>query len=147
MRRRKPYKPKPVRTPLIVGAQLVFGPLQAIMDQLDLDGTVTTNAQGTAMFQDGDGNWYETSTALEGIIEHCDMWAARHNKALPTGSLAQLARFLRFGMNLPESLMQNLHHDIPRLQAAMARGNADDMVDLLNQVQIKVELEQAAIQP
>ena len=140
-KRNKQYRRRPVRCPLLVGAALVFGPITAVLDQLENDGTLTTSSRGVPMFQDGDGRWYETSAALEGVIDHIDMWCARHGRTLPLDSLRELRRLIEYAMNIPASLMVRLRCDLPVLQAVMARGNSDDMVDLLTQVQIKTELE------
>lgn len=144
-RRNKPYRPRAKHAPLIVGAQMVFAPVLAIVEQLDRDGTLTTTASGVPIFQAGDGKWYETATALDGVIEHAEMWAARHGRAVPVESLKQFVRFVRFSMNIPATLMEQLRTDLPALQGIIARGNPNDMVDLLRQVQIKVQFEKGLL--
>lgn len=140
-RRNKLYRPKPVRPPMIVGAVLVFGPIQAVIDQIEQDGTVTTNRSGTPMFRDGEGKWYCTATAIQGVIDHCDMWCTRHGRTLPLDSLREFQRFIKYMMPISESLLIRLRRDLPAVQAAMARGNPDDMLDLLTQVKIQDKLE------
>lgn len=51
-------------------ASLVFDPLEAILDQLEQEGTLTVDAEDTAIAKDPhDGKWYSTAAALQGIIE------------------------------------------------------------------------------
>lgn len=140
-KRNKRYRPRPVCTPMIVGAALVFSPLEAIIQQLETDGTLTTSARGTPMFQGSDGTWYCTATAIQGVIDHCEMWCIRHGRELPLDSLREFQRFITYCMPITESLLQRLRRDTPALQAAMAQGNPDDMLNLLMQTQIKDELE------
>jgi len=143
-KRNKPYRPRHIRTPLIVGASLVLAPLIAVIDQIDRDGTVLTGAGGRPIFQDGDGRWYETPAALDGLICHLEMWCTRHDKTLPLDSLRQLHKALDYCIPITESLLSRLKRDVPILQRVMGRGDADDHVDLLRQVQIKAEMEQRA---
>jgi len=140
-RRNKPYRPRPVAVPMIVGASLVFGPLLAVIDQIEREGTITVSRKGTAMFQDGDGNWYATAPALKGLIDQCEMWCVRHDKTLPLASVRELTRLVEYTMNIPESLMLRLRRDLPVLQGALARADAEDMLDILRQVEIKEALE------
>lgn len=140
-KRNKKYRPRPVRTPLIVGTSLVLAPLIAVIDQIDRDGTVLVGAQGRPVFQDGDGRWYETPAALEGLIWHLEMWCSRHDTTLPLDALRQFHKALDYSIPITDSLLQRLKRDVPILQRAMGRGNADDHVDLLRQVQIKAEME------
>lgn len=72
--RRKPHRPMnphaaTLRTqPWRVAA--VFGPLEAVIAQIEQTGTVTVDIQARPIFKDGnDGCWYATVPALEGIID------------------------------------------------------------------------------
>lgn len=142
--RRSPSKPKRSKgsTPLIIGSALVFGPLEAILDQLEHDGTLTCSVRGRPMFRDlTDGNWYDTAAALAGVIDHLEMYEIRHKVTLPVEGLRQFHRFVDHGMNIPGSLLDQLRRDLPALQRVMALSNPDDIVDLYRQVQIKIEME------
>jgi len=39
-KRNKPYRPREIRTPMIVGTDLVLRPLEQIIDRLEIDGIV-----------------------------------------------------------------------------------------------------------
>ncbi|KAG0752367.1 hypothetical protein G6F22_021897 [Rhizopus arrhizus] len=66
--RRKQYRPRAVRAPMLVATDLVLRPLEAIIDQINRDGTVHTDAKGIPQFRAGDGKWYESAGAIEGVI-------------------------------------------------------------------------------
>ncbi len=143
-RRNKRYVPRPTRTPMIVGAQMTIAPLQQIIDQIASDGTVNTSAKGVPMFQAGDGRWYDTAAALEGVIWHLDMYCARHSKQLPIQPLRELHICLAYITPISESLLNRLQAALPQIQREMALADPDDQVDLLRQTQIKDGLEQKA---
>lgn len=63
--RRKQYRPRPARLPMLIKAQQTLAPLEAIIDQIDRDGTVTTNARGVPIFLClEDGEWYASAPAM-----------------------------------------------------------------------------------
>lgn len=144
-KRNKKYKPRPVRTPLIVGTSLVMGPLIAIIDQIERDGTVLIGARGRPVFQDGDGKWYETPAALEGLIWHLEMYSTRHVVNLPLEALREFHKALDYSIPITETLMLRLKRDVPVLQRVMGLGCADEHVGLLRQVQIKAEFEHVTL--
>ncbi|MDS1141755.1 hypothetical protein RE432_15040 [Pusillimonas sp. SM2304] len=144
-RRNKRYTPRQVRTPLIVGAQLVLGPLERIVDQIANDGTVDVSDRGTPVFQDGDGGWHDTAAALEGVVWHLEMFCARHDRALPLQPLRQLHACLKYMIPITETLLAELQAALPVLQRAMALGDPDDQVSILRQARIKEQLEQQGI--
>ncbi|MFY1847923.1 hypothetical protein [Achromobacter dolens] len=77
--RRKQYRPRPARLPMLIKAQQTLAPLEAIIDQIDRDGTVTTNARGVPIFLClEDGEWYASAPAIAGMADFFDMWATRH---------------------------------------------------------------------
>lgn len=140
---RKRRIPKPHgEKPLIVGAYLTFEPLQAIIDQIEQDGTLTCDARGTPIFRDStDGNWWETAPALAGIIDYLQMYETRHGVDLPIKPLWDLHQRIRYCMPVDEPLLARLRRDLPALQRVIATGNPDDTADLFRQVQIKIEME------
>lgn len=140
---RKPVKMRPKYAPVIVGTSLVLAPLIAVVDQIARDGTVLTGARGRPVFQDGDGNWYETPAALEGLIWHLEMLATRHSLHIPLDALREFWKALDYSIPITQSLLNRVQADIPVLQRVMALASGDDHIDLLRQVQIKAEMEKA----
>jgi hypothetical protein len=144
-KRNKPYRPRPTRTPLIVGAALVFNPLEAILDQLEAHGTLDCSARGTPMFRDlTDGNWYDTAAALAGVIDHLEMYEIRHGVSLPIESLRRFHRFITHDMPIPSALMGQLRRALPTVQRSIALSDPEDVADLYRQCLIKYEIEKSA---
>lgn len=140
-RRNKRYVRRPVRTPMIVGTDLVLRPLEAIVDRLEIDGTVDVDGKGNPVFQAGDGEWYDAAGAIEGVMWHMEMWATRHRRELPLDGLRELVIAFRYCVPVQMSTMQKLRTALPLLRRAMGTGNPDEQVDLLRQTQIRAELE------
>lgn len=143
-RRTKRYVPKAVRTPMIVGTDLVLRPLEAIIDRLELDGMIDVDGKGNPVFRAGDGEWYDAAGAIEGVMWHMEMHATRHGLTLPLDGLRELVIAFRFCVPVQNSTMQKLRTALPVLRRVMSMAKPDDQVDLLRQTQIRAELEHAA---
>jgi hypothetical protein len=143
-KRRKPYRPREVRTPMIVGADLVLRPLEQIVDRLGIDGTVDVDGKGTPVFQAGDGQWYDAAGAIEGVVWHFEMMETRHGLQLPLDGLRELVIAFRYCVPIQGSTMVKLRAALPVLRQAMAGGDPADQVDILQQTRIKAELEAAS---
>lgn len=139
-RRAKRYQPKPVRHPMLVGASLVMFPLQQIVNQLDLHGTVDTDSKGVAQFMATDGRWYESAPAIEGVIWHFEMMCTRHGLVLPLDGLRELHIALKYIVPIQNSTMVKLRAALPVLQRAMGLADRQDQIDLLQQTRIRAEL-------
>ena len=140
-RRNKAYKPRPVRTPMLVGSELVLRPLERIIDRLEIDGTNDVDGRGTPVIQDGNGEWYDAAGGLEGVQWHFEMMATRHGLTLPLDGLRELVIALRYCVPVKASTMAKLRDALPVLRRAMATADKDDQVDLLQQTRIKAEME------
>ena len=139
--RNKRYTPRAVRAPMIVATDLVLRPVEAIIDQINRDGTVHADAKGIPQFQAGDGCWYEAAGAIEGVIWHFEMWCVRHGESLPLDPLRELHIALKYMVPIQERTLRNLGTAMPTLRRAMSLADPDDQVDLLRQTQIRAELE------
>jgi hypothetical protein len=142
-RRAKRYVPKPVRTPMIVGTDLVLRPLETIIDRLEIDGTIDVDGKGNPVFPTSDGEWYDAAGAIEGVMWHMEMHATRHSLTLPLDGLKELVIAFRFCVPVQNSTMQKLRTAMPVLRRAMSLAKPDDQIDLLRQTQIRAELEHA----
>lgn len=143
--RRRPPKPRrneDAHHHMIVGSALVFGPLEAIIDQIEADGTLNCSPRGRPIFRDfKDGHWYDTAAALEGVIAHLEMYETRHGVTLPLDALRQFHRLVDHVMNIPQSLLDALRRDLPAIQRVIALSDPEDVLDLYRQTQIKFEME------
>lgn len=97
---------RPARLPMLIKAQQTLAPLEAIIDQIERDGTITTDARGTPIFHCvADGEWYASAPAISGMADFFDMWATRHGSPFKAAALRQLANRLDVGMPIDGPLM------------------------------------------
>lgn len=140
--RRKQYRPRPARLPMLIKTQQTLAPLEAIIDQIQRDGTVTIDARGVPIFYCvADGEWYASAPAIAGMADFFDMWATRHGSPFKATALRQLANRLDVGMPIDAPLMAALNREIPNLRRIGASLDQADASDLLRQTQIKAEME------
>lgn len=143
-RRNKRYRPREIRTPMIVGTDLVLRPLEAIVGRLEIDGTVDVDGKGDPVFQAGDGEWYDAAGAIEGVSWHFEMLATRHGLTLPLDGLNELVIAFRYCVPVQPSTMAKLRIALPVLRRVMGMGDPQEQVNLLQQTQIRAELEHVA---
>ena len=141
---RKPYRARKIRTPMIVGADLVMRPLEQIVDQIERDGTVDASPKGVPMFKAGDGRWYDSAAAIEGVIWHFEMFSIRHNLTLPLDALRELHIALKYQVPVFERTVKGLKEAMPELRCAMSLADPEEQLDILLQAQIKEELQKVA---
>lgn len=141
---RRPYKPRAVRTPMIVGTDLVMRPLEAIIDQISRDGTVDASSRGVPMFKASDGMWYDSAAAIEGIVWHFEMFAIRHKIELPIEPLRELHIALKYCVPVFERTVTGCKLALPELRRAMSLADPDEQLDILMQAQIKEQLQGVA---
>ncbi|WP_143218651.1 hypothetical protein [Achromobacter xylosoxidans] len=133
---------RPARLPMLIKTQQTLAPLEAIIDQIQREGTVTIDTRGVPVFYCvADGEWYASAPAIAGMADFFDMWAVRHGRAFKATALRQLAKRLEVGMPVDAPLMAALHAEIPALRRIGAGLTQDDASDLLRQTQILAEME------
>ncbi|CAB3905766.1 hypothetical protein LMG2828_04741 [Achromobacter piechaudii] len=137
-------RPRPERLPMLIKTQQTLAPLEAIIDQIERDGTVTVDPRGVPVFHCvADGEWYASAPAIAGMADFFDMWATRHGHPFKAVALRQLAARLEASMPIDGPLMAALHREIPALRRIGAGLTQDDASDLLRQTQIRAELDAA----
>jgi len=120
----------------------VFGPLEAIVDQLEDEGTINTSADGTPMFRDqADGVWYCTVSALTGIYEAYEIHERRHRRNLNLEPLRRLAHKLQQGELIDDTDTRDVRSCIGRLRMETLQMTADYAKELVSDFQIKEALE------
>jgi hypothetical protein len=72
------------------------------------------------------------------------MMAQRHKLELPLDGLRELHISLKYLVPIQQRTIVKLRAALPVLQRAMALGDPDDQIDLLQQTRIKAELEASA---
>lgn len=143
-RRAKRYVPKPIKAPMIVGTDLVLRPLEAIIDRLEIDGTVDVDGKGNPVFRAGDGEWYDAAGAIEGVMWHFGTYSERHGVELPLDALRELVIAFRYCVPVQASTMQKLRAAMPVLRRVMGMADTNEQIDILRVVQIRAELENRA---
>lgn len=131
--------------PMIVKMNTVLSPLEAILDQLDRDGTVHTDERGTPIFKPPQENaWCPMVPALLGFVDMFSMWATRHGKAFDLSALQRLAHKLEYGMPVAEQDTAAVRALLPSMQRVAGLLSHDEAKSLILQTQIKEELEARA---
>ena len=133
---------RPVHFPMIVKVDTVIRPLEAIIDQIERFGTVDVTESGLPVFKPtSETTWFATAPAVEGLADAFEMWGTRHAKAINVAPLRVLAHALATGAEITQTNLADLHALMPRLRAIAARFGHDEAKDIIQQTQIKAELE------
>jgi hypothetical protein len=143
---RKAYKPRnPKDVPLKTQPwrlRAVFEPLEAILRQLEQEGTSDHARDGVAIFRDRiDGNWYETKTALLGVAECFQIHAERQNISIDTKPLEKLANKLHYAMPIFAADTQAAWICLDVLRAHCLRMTCGYAADLIKTIRIREELD------
>jgi len=130
---------------MIVKMNTVLSPLEAILDQLERDGTVHTDERGTPIFLAAPENaWFAMVPALLGVVDMFSMWATRHGKAFDLSALRRLAHKLEYGMPVAEQDTAAVRALLPSMQRVAGSLSHNEAKNLILQTQIKEELEARA---
>ncbi|MNT24732.1 hypothetical protein D3C72_1602240 [compost metagenome] len=145
-RAKKVYRPRPQggaklsTQPWRVSA--VFGPLEAVIRQIEQSGTVTTDVQGMPIFKDAnDGTWYATCPAIEGIIDAYATHEMRSGRAMPLESLRRFAKKLEYSSPLTEDDCAAVKRDVAALRRETMAMTLDYAASLVRTTQIKIEFD------
>lgn len=141
---RRKYRPKDVRTPMLVGTDLVLRPLERIIEQICIDGTTNVSRRGTPMFQNGSSEWFDTAEAIDGVILHLEMYSLRTGIAVPLDALRELHIAFKYAVPIFERTLDGVTAAMPVLRRIMSAADPDVMLDILRQTQIKIELDKKA---
>lgn len=142
--RNKVYRPKPVRNSMLVASSLVLAPLEAMLDQIEVKGTVDVDGNGNPVFRDGDGEWYGAAGGIEGLVWHLEMHETRHHVELPLDGMRELVIAFRYCAPVQPSTMRKVREAMPIVSKALAMADRDDQIDLLQQTKIKDVMERMA---
>lgn len=123
----------------------VFNPLEAIIDQLEQDETIDVTPGGVAIFQDRkDGCWYDSVVAIMGVVEAYELHEVRNNRVINLEPLRQLANKLKYGMSIFSSDTEAVRACLKRMRVETMQMTADYAKQLIQDIQIKEELEKVA---
>lgn len=141
-KRNKPYRPRQLVSPMLVGSRMAFHAIEEIIDSIESDGTIkVTDRYSVPVHYDRNHNaWVNTEAAVASMIEHLEMHEIRHGARLPLDSMREFAKCLHYDMPVSDSLLARLKADVSSLQRIMSFANPHDASDLVVQHEIKNEL-------
>ena len=123
----------------------IFRPLEAILDQLEDQGTIDVAKNGTPIFRDhNDGYWYDTVIALNGVIEGFEIHEIRNNIDLHLEPLRQISKKLKYSMPIFDSETKMARECLFRMRKSTLEMTAGYARELIKDFQIKEELEALA---
>ncbi len=135
---RRQYRPPRevnVPAPMMLKIQLVLAPLEAIIDEIERDGTVDT-INGTPVFRAlGDESWYASHPAIIGIVELFEEWCRRTGRTVEVRGLKRLANKLQASMPLAESDISDVRREMVGLRRAVMQMTHAEAIELVEWTQ------------
>ena len=123
----------------------VFQPLESVLLQIEQTGEVTTDGKGMPMFKDaGDGHWYATTPAIEGIVEAYATHELRSGRLMPLDNLRRFAKKLEYASPLTLDDCAAVRRDLAALRSETLAMTVEYAASLVRTTQIKIELERIA---
>ena len=120
----------------------VFNPLESIINQLEREGTIDIARDGTAVFKDAnDGNWYDSSVAILGVVDAYEIHERRHQRTLGLEPLRRLSNLLKYGMPIFEKDTRAARECLHRMRAETIEMTADYAKQLIKDFQLMEELQ------
>jgi hypothetical protein len=120
----------------------VFNPLEAILDQLEQQGTIDATPAVVAIFKDAiDGHWYESSVALMGVVDAYEIHERRTGRKIDLAALAQLANKLKYDMPIFSDDTQACRACLARMKAETVQMTAGYAKQLITDFQLMEELQ------
>ncbi len=128
-KRNKKYRPKPVRGNMFVAGYRIPYPLEAIVQRMEIDGTIEATPDGKAVFDDGE-EVYEVVPALNGLIHWLELCVQNSEIKVDLSPLTHLKNQLNYHMPITESvfnackrLMPTLRRLVSLIPAGLAESN------------------------
>lgn len=146
---RKPYQPKWNAGGTLLRHEMwkisaVFTPVEAIVDQLERDGTVMTDENGVPVFSDRtEGCYYAMGPSIRGLTDAFDLHSNRHKRPILTNGLAVLCGKLELGHEITELDIAAAKRSIAAMRHEAAQMTSRYASALVQDVQLKFELEAA----
>lgn len=138
-RPRKKHRPVLVKTPMMVKSRDVLAPIEAIIEQIERDGTVTQTVKGMPIFKTPDGHYASTVDSLHGLIHAFELCETRFRTQLPLEPLREFCRGLPCDWPVTESLLARLKMSLVALRKFLNRVDEAEMARVVQTVQIADE--------
>ncbi|MBC3906222.1 hypothetical protein [Undibacterium umbellatum] len=120
----------------------LFDPLLAIVDQLECDGTADIQNDGTAVFKDVvDGYWYESYTAIMGVVDVFEIHEKRAGVVIDMEPLRRLASKLKNDVDILLCDTEDCRACFNRMHSATLRMTVGYASGLIRDTQIQEQVE------
>lgn len=118
----------------VAGYRILF-PLEAILQRMEIDGTIESTPDGRAVFNDGE-EVYEVVPALNGLIHWLELCASRTGAQVDLSPLSQLKNQLNYQMPITEAVFTACKRLMPTLRRLVSLMPADLAQSNMRTVQI-----------
>ena len=120
----------------------VFAPIEAILSELERDGTVTTDQNGKPLFFDKtEGHCYAMGPSIRGLTDAFDLHSRRNNRPITTNGLAVLCLKLEMRREVEAADIAAAKRSVTAMRAESAHMTSAYASRLVRDVQISFELE------
>jgi hypothetical protein len=120
----------------------VFGTVEAIMDMIEQDDTITTDADGVPIFCDAfDGCWYPVEPSLRGMCDAFDIHSTRWSRPVLTDGLLNLITKLKNDEQLVEQDLRDARASINSMKREASHMSVEYAKAIVKDSQIKFALE------
>ena len=127
---------------MLVKTDYVLAPIEAVIAQMELRGTVDVDDAGVPVFRDPFGPYvYPTAPAIEGIVEFFDQWSIRNKKPLVLTPLRQLHARLDYVMPVDQAMLDDVKALMPTLRRIAGLMDPAEADSLRLGSQVKAEME------
>lgn len=126
--------------PHIIQVMRIFEPVDRIFEQLESDGTIMVDSRGRAVFEDGSGQYHETSPAILGWIELWERMKAKGGLALDLEPLRKLCRKLDLDTVLMEDDVANAKATINECRRLFRGMDTVAVAGMVRDQQIAIEI-------
>lgn len=128
---------------MLVKADYVLAPLEAVLTQMELRDTVDVDATGTPVFRNPFGSlWYATAPAIAGIVEFVDQWGIRNGKRVVLAPLRQMQARLKYAMPVDQALLDEVKVLLLAMPKLVGLMTPDEARSLLLGSMVKAEMEE-----
>lgn len=142
-RPRKKHRPTPVKTPMMIKSRDVLAPIEAIIEQIERDGTVTQTIKGMPIFKTPEGHYSSTVCAIEGLVHAFELCETRFRTQLPLEPLREFCRGLPYDWPVTEAMLGRLKMSLAALRKFLNWVDEVEMARVVQTVQIADELRRA----
>lgn len=124
---------------MMIKSRDVLAPIEAVIEQIERDGTVTCGPKGMPIFRTPEGHYASTVYALQGLIHAFELCETRFRTSLPLEPLREFCRGLPYDWPVTESMLARLKMSLVALRQFLNWADEAVMGDIVQTVQIADE--------